>query len=90
MLGYNWICLKRPISDWKYYTEQPEKMKPTFPAFCQSEKKNLKLYSQLCDQFMIIRNYAKDIDGLFNLDCPGRLAHPQSCNILTIKNETYW
>ena len=23
------------------------------------------LFSQLCDQFMIIRNYAKDTDGLF-------------------------
>ena len=32
---------------------------------------------------MIIRNYAKDIDGLFARS--GRLAHLQSSNILTTK-----
>lgn len=40
-------------------------MEANIPSFCQSEKRIETLFSQLCDQFMIIRNYAKDTDGLF-------------------------
>ena len=39
--------------------------KPTFPAFAKARKRIETIFSQLCDQFMIIRNYAKDTDGLF-------------------------
>ena len=39
--------------------------KPTFPAFAKARKRIETLFSQLCDQFMIMRNYAKDTDGLF-------------------------
>ena len=51
-----------------YRTNQKE-WKPTFPAFAKARKRIetlfSQLFSQLCDQFMIIRNYAKDTDGLF-------------------------
>ena len=41
-------------------------MEANIPSFCQSEKKNWNpILAILCDQFMIIRNYAKDTDGLF-------------------------
>ena len=41
--------------------------KPVFPRFARSRKRIETLFSQLYDQFMIIRNYAKDKDGLFAL-----------------------
>ena len=41
-----------------YRTNQKE-WKPTFPAFAKARKRIETLFSQLCDQFMIIRNYAK-------------------------------
>ena len=41
------------------------KWKLTFPAFAKARKRTETLFSQLCDQFMIIRNYAKDTYGLF-------------------------
>ena len=43
-----------------------------------------RLFSQLCDQFMLIRNYEKDNDGLF-FPISGKSAHLQSYNILTAK-----
>lgn len=46
------------------YCNQKE-WKPTFPAFAKARKRIETIFSQLCDQFMIIRNYAKDTDGLF-------------------------
>ncbi len=101
----NWICLKLPISDWRYHPDVIKKngsqhsqllpkrekgaqvqldlfetanirlevpsrcnqkeWKPTFPAFAKARKRIETLFSQLCDQFMIISNYAKDTDGLF-------------------------
>ena len=33
--------------------------------FAKARKRIETLFSQLCDQFMIERNYAKDIEGLF-------------------------
>ena len=66
------------------YRCNQKEWKPTFPVFAKARKKIETLFSQLCDQFMIIRIYAKDTDGCL----PGlseRLAHLQSCNILTIK-----
>ena len=45
---------------------QPQKeWKPTFSTFAKARKRIETLFSQLCDQFMIIRNYAIDTDGLF-------------------------
>ncbi len=35
------------------------------PVFAKARKRIEILFSQLCDRFMIIRNYAKDTDGLF-------------------------
>lgn len=46
---------------------------------------SISFVSQLCGQFMTIRNYAKDIDGLFTQIIEGRLAHLQSYNTSTIK-----
>ena len=53
----NWICLKLPISD--------VKVDYSNPVFAKARKRIEILFSQLCDRFMIIRNYAKDTDGLF-------------------------
>ena len=39
--------------------------KPQFIPFAKARKRIETLFSQLCDQFMIERNYAKDIEGLF-------------------------
>lgn len=36
-----------------------------FAPFAKARKRIETLFSQLCDLFMIIRNYAKDTDGLF-------------------------
>lgn len=47
------------------YRCNQKEWKPTFPAFAKARKRIEALFSQLCDQFMIIRNYAKDTDGLF-------------------------
>lgn len=40
-------------------------METDIPSLCQSKKRIETLFSQLCDQFMIIRDYAKDTQGLF-------------------------
>ena len=47
------------------YRCNQKEWKPTFPAFAKARKRIETLFSQLCEQFMIIRNYAKDTDGLF-------------------------
>ena len=47
------------------YRCNQKEWKPTFPVFAKARKRIETLFSQLCDQFMIIRNYAKDTDGLF-------------------------
>ena len=39
--------------------------KPVFIPFAKARKRIETLFSQLCDQFMIVRNYAKDTEGLF-------------------------
>ena len=39
--------------------------KPTFIPFAKARKRIETLFSQLTDQFMVIRNYAKDTCGLF-------------------------
>ena len=38
---------------------------PTFIPFAKARKRIETDFSQLCDQFMIVRNYAKDTVGLF-------------------------
>ena len=47
------------------YRINQKEWKPAYPAFAKARKRIETLFSQLCDQFMIIRNYAKDTDGLF-------------------------
>ena len=47
------------------YRCNQKEWKPTFIPFAKARKRVETLFSQLCDQFMIIRNYAKDTDGLF-------------------------
>ncbi|NDV58721.1 hypothetical protein D0T85_11480 [Bacteroides sp. 519] len=37
--------------------------KPTFKPFVKARKRIETLFSQMCDQFMMIRNYAKDVNG---------------------------
>jgi hypothetical protein len=38
--------------------------KPTFIPFAKAGKRIETVFSQLCDQFMITRNYAKQTEGL--------------------------
>lgn len=47
------------------YRGNQKECKPVFPAFAKARKRIETVFSQLCDRFMIIRNYAKDTDGLF-------------------------
>lgn len=47
------------------YRANQKEWKPVFPGFAKARKRIETLFSQLCDQFMIIRNYAKNTDGLF-------------------------
>lgn len=47
------------------YRTNQKKWKPTFVSFAKARKRIETLFSQLYDQFMIIRNYAKDTQGLF-------------------------
>lgn len=39
--------------------------KPTFIPFAKARKRVETVFLQLCDQYMVIRNYAKQTDGLF-------------------------
>jgi hypothetical protein len=39
--------------------------KPTFAPYAKARKRVKTLFSQLNDQFLVIRNYAKNICGLF-------------------------
>lgn len=66
-----------------YITNQ-KKWKPTFPAFVKTRKRIETLFSQLCDQFMIVRNYAKDTDGLF-AQIVGKISVLTNLNTSTIK-----
>ena len=47
------------------YRRNQRDWKPVFHSFAKARKRIETLFSQLCDQFMLIRNYAKDTDGLF-------------------------
>ena len=47
------------------YRSSPKDWKPTFSAFAKARKRIETLFSQLCDRFMIGRNYAKETKGLF-------------------------
>lgn len=47
------------------YRANRKDWKPVFPGVAKARKRIETLFSQLCDQFMIIRNYAKDTDGMF-------------------------
>ena len=39
--------------------------RPIFVPFAKARKRIETVFSQLCDQFMIVRNYAKQAKGLF-------------------------
>lgn len=47
------------------YRAGQKEWKPVYIGFPKARKRIEILFSQLCNQFMIIRNYAKDTDGLF-------------------------
>ena len=47
------------------YRRNQRDRKPVFPPFAKARKRIETLFSQLCDQFMLIRNHAKNTDGLF-------------------------
>lgn len=47
------------------YRLNQKNWKPTFIPFAKARKRIETLFSQMCDQFMMIRNYAKDVNGIF-------------------------
>jgi hypothetical protein len=47
------------------YRSNQKDWKPVFSPFAKARKRVETLFAQLCDQFMIIRNYAKQTEGLF-------------------------
>lgn len=47
------------------YRLNQKNWEPTFRPFAKARKRIETLFSQMCDQFMIIRNYAKDVEGIF-------------------------
>lgn len=47
------------------YRANQKDWKPVFLGGVKARKRIETVFSQLCDQFMIIRNYAKNTDGLF-------------------------
>ena len=47
------------------YRHNQKKWKPTFIPFAKARKRIETDFSQMCDQFMICRNYAKQAVGLF-------------------------
>lgn len=47
------------------YMVNQKDWKTIYPAFAKARKRIETLFLQLCDQFIITRNYAKDTDGLF-------------------------
>lgn len=47
------------------YMVNNKECKLVFSGFAKARKRIDALFSQLCDWFMIIRNYEKGIDGLF-------------------------
>ena len=46
------------------YRLNPKAWKPTFIPFAKARKRVETVFSQLCDPYMVIRNYAKQTDGL--------------------------
>ena len=68
------------------YRTNQKKWKPTFPAFAKARKRIETLFSQLCDQFMIIRNYAKNTDGLFTR-IVGKISALTILQYINYKNE---
>jgi len=53
--------------DWKKIGKifRKKRLEATIYSICQSMKSIEILFSQLADPFMLIRNYAKDTEGLF-------------------------
>jgi hypothetical protein len=47
------------------YKSNQKDFKPTFKPFKRFRKRIKKLFSQLDDQLLMIRNYAKDVKGIF-------------------------
>ena len=47
------------------YRENQKDWKPAFVPFAKARKRIETLFSQLTDQFLVIRNYAKETCGLF-------------------------
>ena len=68
------------------YRCNQKEWKPTFPAFAKVRKRIETLFSQLCDQLMIIRNYAKDTDGLFTR-IVGKISALTILQYINYKNE---
>ena len=65
LIAYNWICFNQQILNWKHQKERMNQVnyKPQPYVLRKSRKRIETLFSQLCDQFIIRRNYAKTIEG---------------------------
>lgn len=62
------------------YPSNQKDWKPLFVPFDKARKRIETLSVQLSDQFMIIRDYAKQTEGLFAI-IKGKLVHLQYFNI---------
>ena len=68
------------------YRSNQKDWKPTFAGFAKARKRIETLFSQLCDQFMIGRNYANDIEGLFTRII-GKISAMTSLQYINYKNQ---
>ena len=57
--------LKPQISDWKFLIGTIKRIETYFIPFAKARKRIETDFSQMCDQFMICRNYAKETVRLF-------------------------
>lgn len=53
------------VTDIKSDMKNPKNWKPIFIPFAKARKRIGTVFSQLADQFLAFRNYAKVINGLF-------------------------
>ena len=65
------------------YRSNQKDWQPTFPPFAKARKRVETLFSQMVDQFMLCRNYAKQQVGLF-ARISAKSAHLLSYNISTL------
>ncbi len=88
IVGYIWAAIQIDLFEKVNiklvvpYPSNQKDWKPLFVPFDKARKRIETLSVQLSDQFMIIRDYAKQTEGLFAI-ITGKLVHLQYFNIWT-------